>query len=65
MLCLEEVSKGFKQKQLLKKLSFTVPSSGIHGFIGANGAGKTTTFKLILGLLPVASALLLFKRQQL
>lgn len=53
MLCLEQVSKGFKQKQVLNKLSFTVPSSGIHGFIGANGAGKTTTFKLILGLLPI------------
>ncbi|MDF2485285.1 MAG: hypothetical protein K0R46_1453 [Herbinix sp.] len=35
----------------LDKISFTVPSGTIMGFIGENGAGKTTTIKAILDLI--------------
>jgi len=33
------------------KLSLSVPSGGVFGFLGANGAGKTTAIRAIVGLL--------------
>ena len=35
----------------LKKISFTLKSGRITGFIGRNGAGKTTTIKSMLGMI--------------
>ena len=43
----EGVTKGFKDKLLMDKLSFKVPPGAIVGIIGPNGAGKSTLFKLI------------------
>ncbi len=44
-----EVSKGFGDRLLIDKLSFTVPAGAIVGIIGPNGAGKSTLFKMITG----------------
>ncbi|NMG02796.1 energy-dependent translational throttle protein EttA [Azoarcus taiwanensis] len=44
------VSKGFGDKLLMDKVSFSVPPGAIVGVIGPNGAGKSTLFKLIQGL---------------
>jgi sulfate-transporting ATPase len=49
VLSLEDVSKGFGDRLLIDKLSFTVPPGAIVGIIGPNGAGKTTLFRLLLG----------------
>jgi len=46
---LDKVSKGFGDRLLMEKLSFTVPPGAIVGIIGPNGAGKTTLFRLLLG----------------
>ncbi len=43
-----DVSKGFDDKLLIDKLSFSLPPAGIVGVIGANGAGKSTLFKMII-----------------
>lgn len=51
MLEVVGLSKCFKTKTVLSNVTFTIPTTGIHGLIGANGAGKTTTMKLLLGLL--------------
>lgn len=51
ILQLEEVSKRFGNRVILKNLGFTVPEHSIFGLIGKNGAGKTTTMKMILGFL--------------
>ncbi|MBJ8051131.1 ABC transporter ATP-binding protein [Bacillus cereus] len=51
ILKIENVSKAFGNKVVLKDVSFNVPSGSIVGFIGDNGAGKSTTFKAILGLI--------------
>ncbi len=45
----EGLSKGFGDRLLIDKLSFSLPRNGIVGVIGPNGAGKTTLFKMILG----------------
>ncbi|HWA38705.1 MAG TPA: energy-dependent translational throttle protein EttA [Burkholderiales bacterium] len=46
---LKDVSKGYKDRLLIDKLSFSVPPGAIVGIIGPNGAGKSTLFKLITG----------------
>ena len=43
-----DLSKGFGDRQLIDNLSFSLPRNGIVGVIGPNGAGKTTLFKMIL-----------------
>jgi sulfate-transporting ATPase len=44
-----EVSKGFGDRLLIDKLSFSVPPGAIVGIIGPNGAGKSTLFKMLTG----------------
>ena len=44
---LKNVSKGYGERLLMDKLSFSVPPGAIVGIIGPNGAGKSTLFKLI------------------
>lgn len=51
ILTVSHVSKAFKNQQIIKDLSFSIPEHTVFGFIGQNGAGKTTTMKMILGLL--------------
>jgi ATP-binding cassette ChvD family protein len=43
------MSKGFGDRELFEKLSFSLPRNGIVGVIGPNGVGKTTLFKMIVG----------------
>lgn len=50
ILKVENLSKHFGKKEVLKDVSFEVDAGDILAFIGPNGAGKTTTIKCILGL---------------
>lgn len=50
MLCIENLRKGFGDREILKGLQLSVREHSIFGFIGKNGAGKTTTMKIIAGL---------------
>ena len=43
----KEVSKGYGDRLLIDKLSFSVPPGAIVGIIGPNGAGKSTLFRMI------------------
>ena len=45
----QDVSKGFGDRLLFEKLTFSLPRGGIVGVIGPNGAGKTTLFRMITG----------------
>jgi len=45
----KEVSKGFGDRLLIEKLSFSIAPGAIVGVIGPNGAGKTTLFRMIIG----------------
>ena len=45
-----DLSKGFGDRQLMEKLSFSLPPGGIVGVIGPNGAGKSTLFRMLVGL---------------
>ncbi len=43
------VSKGYGDRLLIDRLSFSVPPGAIVGIIGPNGAGKSTLFRMISG----------------
>ncbi len=45
----KDVSKGFGDRLLIDKLSFSIPPGAIVGVIGPNGAGKSTLFRMIMG----------------
>lgn len=49
-LTIKAISKRFKQRQVVKSVSFEVDSGQIVGLLGPNGAGKTTSFYMVVGL---------------
>ena len=49
------VTKEFKNKTVLKGVSFNIEAGDIYGLIGENEAGKTTLLKLIVNLLKPTS----------
>ena len=46
-----EVSKSFKSKKALNKVSIEFKSNRVSGLLGPNGSGKTTLFNIIAGFL--------------
>lgn len=48
MLKVSALSKSYGDKEVLKNISFTIPSGSICGLVGKNGAGKTTFFHSLL-----------------
>lgn len=55
VVSINQVTKRFGAKEVLKNVTLTIPEHSVFGFVGANGAGKTTLMKCMLGLLPVTS----------
>lgn len=53
VLQMQQVSKQFGSKQVLKTIDLSLEPGHIVGLVGENGAGKSTLMKAILGLLPV------------
>lgn len=51
MISVSSVTKRYKTKTAVYKISFTAKEGDIIGFLGPNGAGKTTTMRLLLGYL--------------
>jgi ABC-2 type transport system ATP-binding protein len=51
MIRVEGLRHRFGRTEVLRDVSFEVPSGEIFGFIGPNGAGKTTTLRMLATLL--------------
>lgn len=51
VLEMKEVTKKFNKRTIIDKLSLSIESGVIYGFLGENGVGKTTTIKMILHLI--------------
>ncbi len=47
----KNISKAFKQRKVVDRVSFEVESGRIVGLLGPNGAGKTTSFYMVVGLI--------------
>ncbi|MCW5589168.1 MAG: LPS export ABC transporter ATP-binding protein [Legionellales bacterium] len=47
----QELQKGYKERQVVDKVSVAIENSEIVGLLGPNGAGKTTCFYMIVGLI--------------
>src|ERR671919_1654227 len=50
-IVLKNVTKRFGGIAAVDRLSLSVPSGSIYGFIGPNGSGKTTTLRMIMHIL--------------
>lgn len=50
-LDVRHLRKQFKNRVVVKDVSFNVESSEVIGLLGPNGAGKTTSFYMVAGLL--------------
>ena len=46
----EELTKKYRRRPVVDRLSLTVERGDIFGFLGQNGAGKSTTIRMALGL---------------
>jgi lipopolysaccharide export system ATP-binding protein len=51
-LRVENLSKRYKKRQVVKDVSFYLNRGEIIGLLGPNGAGKTTSFYMTVGLVP-------------
>ena len=50
MLIIKDVFKNYKEKNILKGVSFDVQKGEIKGLIGVNGAGKSTLIEIVCGV---------------
>jgi ABC-2 type transport system ATP-binding protein len=50
IIATEELTKAYKGRVAVDRLTLTVREGEIFGFLGPNGAGKTTTLLMLLGL---------------
>ncbi len=52
ILCASTLSKSYRGRVVLDRVSLQLQRGEIVGLLGPNGAGKTTTFYIIVGLIP-------------
>jgi ABC-2 type transport system ATP-binding protein len=50
MISIQNLSKSFGSKQVLKNINIQFDNGQVHGIVGENGAGKTTLFRCVAGL---------------
>lgn len=57
---IKDVKKSFKEKEILKGITFNLKEGEIYGLIGNNGQGKSTLLKIITKLLHKTSGEVIF-----
>ena len=51
LLSVNDLSKSYDGKQVIKDINFIIKKGEVVGLVGENGAGKTSTIKSILKLI--------------
>ncbi|MCT4595886.1 MAG: ABC transporter ATP-binding protein [Anaeromicrobium sp.] len=59
---IENVSKKFKGKEILKNINLTIQEGELISLLGPSGCGKTTTLKIIAGLIDLDKGDILFDK---
>jgi lipopolysaccharide export system ATP-binding protein len=65
ILSVQDISKSYKQRNVVKSLSLELKSGEVVGLLGPNGAGKTTAFYMIVGLIAADGGNILLDGQDL
>jgi len=65
ILSVQNISKSYKLRQVVKSLSVEIKSGEVVGLLGPNGAGKTTAFYMIVGLIAADSGKILLDGKDL
>ena len=63
MIIFDNLSKKFDTNEVLKQVSFVVPSGSIVSLVGPNGSGKSTLLRILLELESATSGKALFDGQ--
>ena len=56
----EDLTKRFRGRTAVDRLTICVEKGDIYGFLGPNGAGKSTTLRMLLGLVKPSSGTIKF-----
>ena len=65
ILSVQDISKSYKLRKVVKSLSIEIKSGEVVGLLGPNGAGKTTAFYMIVGLIAADGGNILLDGQDL
>jgi ABC-2 type transport system ATP-binding protein len=65
MLDVRGLTKKYRNRAVVDRVTFTVPPGQVTGYLGPNGSGKSTTVKMLAGLLPATSGQILWHGQEI
>lgn len=65
MLELKNISKKFKDRQILSDFNFTVEENKILAIVGPSGGGKTTLLRMLAGLEKIDSGKIIYNGESL
>ena len=65
MLSVQNISKAFNRKKILKNISFSQKEGESIVFMGRNGAGKSTLFRIIARLMTYDNGSIIFQGKNL
>ena len=61
----QKLRKSYKDREVLKNISFEIKEGSICGLLGINGAGKSTIMKIIFGLENADSGAVIFNGKKM
>lgn len=64
MLVIQNLSKSFGSRKIIRDFSYIMPESAIIALIGPNGAGKTTLLRIICGQENMDSGKIMFQKDK-
>ncbi|OGD25485.1 MAG: hypothetical protein A2Y56_07945 [Candidatus Aminicenantes bacterium RBG_13_63_10] len=61
ILKLENISKGFGRKKVLRGLDLSLDKGRVCGLLGRNGEGKTTLIRILMGIIPADAGRIVYQ----